>query len=76
MKRVEVKNWHINIYNKHLRSKIVFLIEKKKKIIFFRIRTEKRNEEEASRIETEKKIKSLLNLRNDIERNKVLKIIE
>jgi hypothetical protein len=49
------------------------LIGKGEEIVFFRIRTEKRNEEEASRIETEKKIKSLLNLRNDIERNKVLK---
>jgi hypothetical protein len=37
----------------------------------FRVRTEKRNEEEASRTETERKIKSLLNLRNAIERNKV-----
>ena len=36
----------------------------------FRVRTEKRNEEEASRVETERKIKSLLNLRNAIERNK------
>lgn len=34
------------------------------------MRTEKRNEEEASRVETERKIKSLLNLRNAIERNK------
>ncbi|CAF2035947.1 unnamed protein product [Rotaria magnacalcarata] len=37
---------------------------------FEKIRTEKRNEEEASRADTEKKIKSLLNLRNAIERNK------
>ncbi|CAF3926048.1 unnamed protein product [Adineta steineri] len=37
---------------------------------FEKIRTEKRNEEEASREETERKIKSLLNLRNAIERNK------
>ncbi|CAF3341792.1 unnamed protein product [Rotaria sp. Silwood1] len=37
---------------------------------FEKIRTEKRNEEEASRVETERKIKSLLNLRNAIERNK------
>ncbi len=40
-------------------------------MFLFRIRAEKRNEEEASRVETEKKIKSLLNLRNAIERNKV-----
>ncbi|CAF0925164.1 unnamed protein product [Adineta ricciae] len=37
---------------------------------FEKVRTEKRNEEEASRAETERKIKSLLNLRNAIERNK------
>lgn len=36
-----------------------------------RVRTEKRHEEEASRTETERKIKSLLNLRNAIERNRV-----
>ncbi|CAF0939278.1 unnamed protein product [Rotaria sordida] len=37
---------------------------------FEKVRTEKRNEEDASRAETERKIKSLLNLRNAIERNK------
>jgi hypothetical protein len=69
MKLVEVKNSHRNIYNKHLRSRrnFSFLVLK----FLFRVRTEKRNEEEASRTETERKIKSLLNLRNAIERNKV-----
>ncbi|CAF0802579.1 unnamed protein product [Adineta ricciae] len=37
---------------------------------FEKVRTEKRIEEDASRAETERKIKSLLNLRNAIERNK------
>jgi len=39
--------------------------------LFLRVRTEKRQEEEITRAQTERKIKSLLNLRNAIERNKV-----
>jgi hypothetical protein len=42
-----------------------------KEILLCRVRTEKRHEEEASRAETERKIKSVLNLRSAIERNKV-----
>jgi len=72
MKLVEVKNLHINIYNKHLKSNSFHFKFRFNKKILFRVRTEKRNEEEASRAETERKIKSLLNLRSAIDRNKVL----